>query len=233
MFIDYDNLTELQKISGMLDVATKVLIQMPWNSSELRGSCDVRIYGGWYEGNTMTKLAQNLSISVQQEFPALIKVPKNTGQPISLTANGELAVSLLQEPDHHLVETYRKKGKPANIRVKDPASVGCANPNCPLPIVKKLLKSGRCSMPKCTTNSIDLVYRHEQKIVDTMLTCDLIYATTMGYDRLLLVSGDDDFLPPLRTALLRGVRVVRFHPKPNCKRALFPPAGASLIEIDL
>jgi uncharacterized LabA/DUF88 family protein len=233
IFIDYDNLLETQKLGGILDVATKVLLQIASPANAATGTCDVRVYGGWYEGNTMTPLAQRVSASVQNDFPAIIRVPQSTGSTTAFTASAALAMALLEEPGHHLFGTYRRKGTPTNIRVESAASVGCTDNNCILSSARKLLKTGNCPVSSCVITSRDLVYRHEQKIVDTMLTCDLIHAVALGYDRCVLVSGDDDFLPPLRTALLRGIDAVRFHPKPNCKRAVFPAVGKQLVEIDL
>jgi uncharacterized LabA/DUF88 family protein len=99
--------------------------------------------------------------------------------------------------------------------------------------MKQLLKTGKCPKGGCTVLNCDLVYRHEQKIVDTMLTCDLIHAANRLPDRIILVSGDDDFLPPLRTVLLRGTAAVRCHPKPRTQRTLFPPGGSKLLEMEL
>ncbi len=203
------------------------------NPSTGRDTCDVRIYGGWYEANLMSQLAQDVAVAIQSEFPAIIRLPTGTGQSATLTTFAELALSLMEEPSHQLFNTYRRKGKPANVRVQTPSTVGCPDPLCPLPQAKKLLKSGKCPVATCPVTANDLVYRHEQKIVDTMLSCDLIYSTQLGYDRVLLVSGDDDFLPPIRTALLRGVPVTRLHPHPGNQRASFPIGGAPLLELDL
>ena len=233
IFIDYDNLLDGHKTSGILDVATKALLQIPFSSSIVRGTCDIRIYGGWYEGHAMTKRAQDLVVAIGNEFPAIIRVPNQTGEIVLLTANAELAVSMMEEPSHHLFQTYRKKGKPCNLRVQQPAEVGCTDPACPLPVAKRLLKSGSCPISSCVVTAADLVYRHEQKIVDTMLACDMIYAPSQDYNQLILVSGDDDFLPPLRTVLLRGTPVARFHPKPNRIRTALTIRGAQFTDIDL
>jgi hypothetical protein len=152
---------------------------------------------------------------------------------ISVAVNAELAVALLQEPGHHLFNTYRRKGRPSNIRVKTPQNVGCTNPDCLLPLMNTLIKTGKCPKLGCSVIDQNLVYRHEQKIVDTMLSCDLIHGGGTQYDIVVLVSGDEDFLPPLRTVLLRGTPAVRFHPKPNRARASFPQGGAKLLEMDL
>ncbi len=216
----------------MLNLVTTALIQLPIDLSATRGICDVRLYGGWYEGVDMSQLAQKLTVSIQNEFPTIIRLPRDR-RIVSLTTNAELAFALLEEPTHHLFHTYRKKGRPGNIRVQSPATIGCLDTSCPLPLVKKILGTGRCPTHTCIGVGDDLVYRNEQKIVDTMLTCDLIYATNLNYDCVVIISGDDDFLPPIRTALLRGTTVARIHPKASSQRASFPAAGARFIEMEL
>ena len=181
----------------------------------------------------MTQMAQDLSAAIQRDFPVIIRLPKVDSSNVSLTATAELAMAMLEEPGHHLFDTYRKKAKPGNLRVQTPQMVGCTDASCPLPIAKKLLKSGTCPISTCAITATDLVYRHEQKIVDTMLTCDMIHAPTLNYDQIILVSGDDDFLPPLRTVLLRGTPVARFHPRPNRIRAIPLNFGKQLFEMDL
>ena len=232
VFIDYDNLRQHQKSAGVLDVVTRVLVQMPWDPSITHGTCDVRVYGGWYEGNQITRMAQDLTVEIQRDFPAIVRIPLGNNN-LALKASAELAVSLLQEPGHHMFNTFRRKGKPSNVRVEKPCDVGCADAACVLPQMKQLLKSGNCPKGGCAVTSCDLVYRHEQKIVDTMLTCDLIQAVDRAASRIILVSGDDDFLPPLRSVLLRGGAAVRCYPKPSTQRTTFPHGGAQLLEVDL
>jgi uncharacterized LabA/DUF88 family protein len=232
VFVDYDNLLPTQKAASILDVVTRVVVQVPWDPSITRGNCEVRVYGGWYEGNQITRLAQDLTVELQRDFPAIMRVPLGKGN-LALKANAELAVSLLQEPGHHLFNTFRRKGKPSNVRVEKPGDVGCVDTACVLPQMKQLLKSGNCPKAECTVTSCDLVYRHEQKIVDTMLTCDVIHAVDRVSGWVILVSGDDDFLPPLRTVLLRGSAAIRCHPKPGTQRMTLPVGGSQLLEVDL
>lgn len=233
VFIDYDNLLQFQKTAGIVDVVTKALVQLSLKDVTARARCDIRVYGGWYEGSQMTRLAQDVSIEIQRDFPIIIRLPVTGGGHVLVSSNAELAVALLQEPAHHLFNTYRRKGKPANVRVENQTNVGCTDSTCVLPLMKKLLKNGSCPKVGCGVAVSNLVYRHEQKIVDTMLSCDLIHAASLPGVRVILVSGDDDFLPPLRTVLLRGVEVVRFHTQPNCQRASFPYGGAQFLELDL
>lgn len=230
--IDYDNLLDIHKQQGILDVVTKSLMKLPLAASGVRGVCDIRLYGGWYEGNVMTTLSQKVSANIQSEFPSVIRLPSLAGNPCMLTATAELAMSLLEEPAHHLFNTYRRKGRPNNVRVSRPEDVGCCESDCPLSAARKLLATGKCPNTNCSTTG-DLIYRHEQKIVDTMLTCDLIYLAQQPYDYLLVISNDDDFLPPIRTALLRGKRVVRVHPKMSMNLTPVNVAGSGLIEVGL
>ena len=147
VFIDYDNLLDGQKSSGILDVVRTALLQTPLASPSARGTCDIRIYGGWYEGPTMTKRAQELAVAIASEFPAIIRVPGQGDSIVALATNAELAVAMMEEPSHHLFGTYRKKGKPGNLRVQRPVEVGCTDTTCPLPLAKKLLKRGKCPIP--------------------------------------------------------------------------------------
>jgi uncharacterized LabA/DUF88 family protein len=231
--IDYDNLSPLQKSAGILDVVQKTLLQASEMFLKSIGACEVRLYGGWYEGDNLSVLSQQLSVNIQNEFPALLRVPNDRGGVIILRTTTELAVSLLEEPGHQLFNTYRRKGRPSNIRVETPASVGCSTVTCPLPLAKKLLQKGSCPTQGCVTGGTSLVYRHEQKLVDTMLTCDLMYLANQAYDFIFILSADDDFLPPIRTLLLRGAKVIRVHPQMS--NALLPiKVGATtLIELGI
>lgn len=231
VFIDYDNLTDAQQNNGILDVATRALMQIPIDRDVTRIKCSVRVYGGWYEDTQMTRKAQDVSSILQQDFPSVIRLSSTSGNSVWVTINGELALATLEEPGHHLFDTFRRKGKPRNIRVKTESDVSCSDSECVRPLIKKLLRTGHCPKQGCSTTNI--VFRIEQKLVDTMLTCDLIHASSEGHTKIILVSGDDDFLPPIRSVLLRGTSVARFHPKPCQKRSIPPDSGAVLIELEL
>ncbi len=234
LFIDYDNLLPTQKQTGLLDVVTRALNKFPFSEDGLRFKCEVRVYGGWYEGSDITPLAQAVTKELLDDFPVVIRIPmKDPGAIRSISTNAELALSLIQEPGHHLFNTYRRKGRPHNVRVQSPASVGCSDAECILPIVRKFIKTGNCPKDECGATCSNLIYRNEQKIVDTMLSCDLIFSGAKSSGAICLISGDDDFLPPLRTVILNKGVAMRFHPKPGCPRASFPPGPQTLLESEL
>ena len=60
----------------------------------------------------------------------------------------------------------------------------------------------------CSTALGDLVKRNEQKLVDTLITADLIYLASRHPDVIVIVSSDDDMWPGIRSALALGASVV-------------------------
>lgn len=233
ILVDYDNLLPAQKAAGVLDVATRVLMKLPLTQTPQRGSCELRLYGGWYEGTSMTQQAQDLAVALQADFPAIVRLLTESGEHTAVTVNAALAVSMIEEPGHHLFNTFRKKGRPNNVRVQSQIDVGCIDRQCVLPLVKQLLKTGTCPVATCSIVSKDLLYRNEQKIVDSMLTCDLIYSQRQGFHHVVLVSGDDDFIPPVRSLLLNGVSIIRVHPKQSAHRKPITAGAHRLIELEL
>lgn len=231
--IDYDNLEKIHKTEGILSVATKSLIKLSEITDSPIRNCEIRLYGGWYEGESRSKLSEDLAAKLLDDFPAVIRAQLRNGDVSKIVTTAELAFSLLEEPAHYLFNTYRKKGKPSNIRVTSKDDAGCKSETCLLPLARKLLQKGSCPAAGCSTEDNSLIYRHEQKIVDTMLTCDLMYLGTQDYHHVMLISADDDFLPPLRTLLLRGSKVIRMHPKQSAANQPIIAAGKTLLEMVL
>jgi len=226
VFIDYDNLSNTQKENGVLDIVNNILFRIPLDESVSRLKCEVRVYGGWYEGSNMTELAQDVSAKIKQDFPAVLQRQNKNICNISITINADLALSMLEDPSHHLFYTFRRREGRPHIRMN--SNINCDRQDCPIPQIKKFLNAGNCPKKECLNKK--LAYKAEQKMVDTMLTCDLIYAPHIGHNMIIIVSSDDDFLPPLRTILLRGILTIRFHPKKNCRRPDFPKSKIELIE---
>lgn len=233
VFIDYDNLTVLQKRAGLLDVITKALLASPLKTHSAMGHCDVRVYGGWYEGSSLTPLAQRIAAELQADFPTLLRCLTVHNTVCALSTQAELAWALVEEPTHHLLDTYRKKRFPYNLRFTDPAGLGCRATHCPLSSLPLLFNTECCPEASCAITLGDILHRAEQKLVDTMLTCDMIHTANQPGDLVIVISDDDDLLPAIRTVSLRGTPVLRIHPKPFTKLAVFPPGGAALMELSI
>ena len=55
--------------------------------------------------------------------------------------------------------------------------------------------------------------RAEQKLVDSMITIDLVHLAEATSQCLVVVSADDDLWPGIRFVLLRGAQVVHVVPR--------------------
>lgn len=213
VLVDYDNLTDLQKLSFDRVVETAVIAN-PYLKLQPRVQCFVRIYGGWYCERNITRSGEELTSYIGENYPRVVKVPVGQDAHASVVVQMELAVSMLEDPSTFLYNTYRKKARPHNVRVLAPADAGCSEQHCLMSFVKKLLKTGRCTYNSCNRGpEHGLIYRNEQKLVDAMITCDLYYSFSSDYDHIILVSADDDFIPPLRAGLLRARSLIRCLPK--------------------
>lgn len=61
----------------------------------------------------------------------------------------------------------------------------------------------------------------KQKMVDTMLVCDLLHlARTRENTLLMVIANDDDFVPALHTVEAWNVRVIMFHDRPHTNSLL-------------
>jgi uncharacterized LabA/DUF88 family protein len=56
-----------------------------------------------------------------------------------------------------------------------------------------------------------LIYKSEQKLVDTMLAADLIYLCLQRDRKVAVVSSDDDMWPAIKTVLNLGMTVLHVH----------------------
>lgn len=152
----------------------------------------------------LTPLAQRVVAEIQDNFPTVIRCPTVNNTICALSAQAELAYALSEEPTHHLLDTYRQKQLPYNLRITNPSDLGCSTTKCPLSCLPTLFDDKKCPEASCTIRLNDVLYGSEQKLVDTMLTCDMIHATGQNIDLIVVISDDDDLLPAIRTAVLRG-----------------------------
>jgi hypothetical protein len=133
-----------------------------------------RFYGGWYEDQTLTKLAQELTSELQQAFPSFVKPIVGGGKKIRVSA--ELAYSMLVDPDYHLVRTVREGSTHRSVRMQSPKTNGCKRTDCSIRGIKGFFSKGRCTYEGCSMRASDLLgAKREQKLVDTMLTADVLY----------------------------------------------------------
>ena len=213
MFIDYDNVDQGIRRQGVDSVIRAVLQQMPEEALPAGTEVLARIYGGWYDQQQLSPAARALNQDIGSSFPSAVSLSTLTHRSIRVSA--ELALALSISPSAELMNTYRIRGAPPSLRPRSYPFTGCARSEngCPLHGTYELLGRKRCPEPGCSVRLSDVVTRPEQKLVDTMLTADLLYAAMRRPATVIVATNDDDLWPAIHTAVNLGTTVHHVHPR--------------------
>lgn len=212
ILVDYGNVNPIDRDRGLAWLVDRILRAIGSERFQEGSVIKVRLYGGWYQESEFSRLAQLLSAEIASGFPAPFEFV--SGKKMARAkVNVELAESLLTDPSRSLFRTYRPRGFPGGIRCSEPPFDGCAFPDaCVLESIHPFLSSRECPVDGCSLSPKKILERPEQKLVDTMLTADLVQLSLEG-ERVAVVSSDDDLWPGIRLALNLGVEVFHVHPK--------------------
>lgn len=209
ILVDYNNIPVTLRRKGINYIVDKIVRSLDFSILQEIHRVLIRIYDGWYFLNKLTRTAQELTVKIQTDFPKPFIVIEGPNKHV-VTVNVELAYSLAIEPSRHFWHTYRPRGLPPNLVCKHPTSIGCKNSDCPVQVVYDFFSNGSCPNPSCAIKPKDILYKAEQKLVDTMITADLsYYATNNPY--ICVVTSDDDLWPGIISALMRGARIMHIH----------------------
>jgi len=212
--IDYDNYEYNNKLNarkGLFYLAEKLINVVNANTATTEIKTRIRLYGGWYENKTLTRKAHTLITEASNSFPAVITTVNIAGATHKVIVNIELAYSLEIAPSTHLFNTFRARSAPKNLHCRNPLSLGCSEPHCPMQNMYSLFSTGNCPSPSCRRSLDDLIYKGEQKLVDTMMALDALYVSTSGIDTICFLTSDDDFWPVMLTLLTLGKKVIHVH----------------------
>ena len=201
--VDYDNLEKAIQARGLRYLITQVLTRVFTHGQGLLPCYHFRLYGGWYEGRTPTSKAQHLARSISKDIPLPFPFTANN-LPIKIPLTIELAYALAAMPAKHLLATYRRRSPQHSLSCHHPTTVGCHNIACPIQSVHTLITTERCPDQSCTLTLEQLLFRPEQKLVDSMMLTDLIFYAQQNATELSLVSSDDDLWPGIIYALHTG-----------------------------
>ena len=210
--VDYDNSPLLLRNRGLTATVTRVLSAMGSGTFSTERVLQIRLYGGWFRGRSMSPRAQQLVPQVRADFPRLVTVADENAR-VTVLVRAELAYSLACDPDTHLTHTYRTRSVPTTLRCAALPFRQCTNPSaCPIAGVESLVNDDECPGFECPVRPSDLLERPEQKLVDTMMTVDLVDLARRRGQSLAVVSRDDDMWPGIRLALLSGATIVHVRP---------------------
>jgi len=204
IIIDFDNYfgSDVSKLSSeFLEFTFKQWIKLCEQEFTGFNSIQVRLYGGWYKESTFTKLASK----IQQLLSNVDVFPKVSDGRI---VNGkiELATTLHIKPDFVWLHTHKETSGVKRIRINHECIDTMCVQNkdtCPKYTLYKFTdgKGKKCHIPSCENIHKDVFKGAEQKMVDTLIACDII---SISQDRnmngLILISDDQDHLPSLALA---------------------------------
>ena len=200
--VDLDNWHEARPDApveaSLSDVVSEVTLRLISVAPETE-FISIRLYGGWTEDGAFTQFASEVSA----HLPSVDPFPMRSGPKVTIV-HGELvlAMTLSIAPALALGDTCRKRSGPPRIRLAtSPLPIGCVDAGtCPARMLKKFTQSSsrECPTESCAVTSSVAFSTRQQKMVDTLMACDLL---DMAHDKdvlaITVVTADSDLLPPL------------------------------------
>lgn len=202
ILIDYANVFFNDKVSASnLQYRVKQFVEECLASYPDTNQIDVRLYGGWKTDSTFTQQADAVRgylDSLNSElFPCVYNNHKVYGSVIVVTSQYNLEIEWQN--------TMREKHARHFLKVLvDQHEVCEADPSqCPLHLVANATRGEKvnCPIQGCGEINIHQLVRMEQKMVDSMMTCDILeYVHDSDYRLIEVVSDDVDLHPALALA---------------------------------
>jgi hypothetical protein len=214
ILVDYNNVPLADQNRGPSFVINKIINTLGFHLIQPHLRINFRLYDGWYEEHFLTRRAQFVSSEILNDFPSTRTLIDGTNKH-KIIVNAELAYSLRIDPGRHLWHTFRKRGYPSNLRCHNPIHTGCTASPCQMAATYSFLANQICPELGCGVRPEDLIFRGEQKLVDSMLSVDLIYSHLQGESQVAIVSSDDDMWPSIKTNLQLGMSIIHIHTIPN------------------
>ena len=207
ILVDYSNVLDADRKKGVRFVAERILTAIGPRRVDDRQRATIRLYDGWYEAQSPSRVAQEVSADVQANSPHTMTLLDGSLSK-RLVVSIELAYSLRSDPTVHLWHTFRPKAPQSNVTCHPPLSVGCTVSPCPLAPMERFISKRKCPIATCTLKPHDLLVRNEQKLVDTMMAADLFSLHLNSAAEAVIVSSDDDLLPAIRMVAKSGTKVI-------------------------
>lgn len=201
--VDFDNWYRATPSAQIAPVVAHCISEVTSALLQLGTGIDyilIRLYGGWTENGTLTPLASEVAagVAIANSFPIALRSEERI-------VHGEvsLARSLSIAPHVDLGDSSRRRAGPPRLRLTGtPLPLGCSSDavTCPAKILQKFTKAPArsCPSPACPVTAETAFVTREQKMVDTLMACDLL---DLAHDQevvaIAVVTSDLDLLPPL------------------------------------
>ena len=212
VLVDYDNLLLSDRSRTPVSLIDKILFRLS-RVRPLGVSTRVRLYGGWFNRHILSHKAQQLLPTIRREFPRPVTVQ---GAPTGALVHVELAMALEASPRKYLTHTYRARRLPDNIHCASLPFDGCAQLGaCEIAGISALMRDKQCPTRGCSVALENVLNRPEQKLVDCMMTADVVHLSQHSTDAIVVISDDDDLWPGIHLALSNGAHIVHVRPHPD------------------
>ena len=207
LLVDYSNMIQDAGVlkEDVISLVKAYLNFVGWKG--LRIEADVRLYDGWDmmedDGkSTMSRNAQEVCAVMTSAFPlrlgpCLVRV--------------ELARSLASQPTLHLKHTFRRRQHIQKVSVAPASDFCCDDARKMEPFLFQLIKKGRCAF--CGKAASSILYAAEQKMVDTMMSLDVVYYGSHDAGTLVVASDDDDIMPAMLEVAKSGTIIYHLKKK--------------------
>ena len=172
---------------------------------------EIRLYNGWYKDNILTNKASELQLLLSKItlFPYLLDA--ESGKII----RGKIRIvsSLNDIPAYTWFNTLKEKYGIPSLRIKNESLGEICSQNthaCPPQILKRFTKKkGKlCGVEDCNSAQREIFIGLEQKMVDTIIACDIIsFCEEENCSAIMVVSEDIDHFPALAQGKLRADHV--------------------------
>jgi hypothetical protein len=192
--VDYDNLPSIVQQAGLHNLAHQIDVVAQAGNPGL-SDLHIRLYGGWYTHAGLTNKGTLLSQAIGATFPIPLMASGGTRRYLRC----EIASALLCSPADIFYATLRQRaGMRSRLTAKTP--IWCANPGgCTIQASVRWSR-GSCSVAGCSVVPTEAFEYYEQKLVDTLLCCDLVYLSLAQNDPIYVISDDDDMTPAILMA---------------------------------
>jgi hypothetical protein len=203
LLVDFDNLVPPQEPPNASQLRHRLLecLRLVFEKRDQVVYVRVRLYGGWMSNGLLSRRGS----VVASILPLVDPFPFFRDDGIVIRGSLELAKGLLNVPGVSFDDTYRNRGSVPRLRLSDsPLPKDCLGAlegtSCPARILKQFTQSRTrvCPVAECAVTAQKAFIVHEQKMVDTLLSCDLLeMAGDTDYGIVSVVSADTDFVPSM------------------------------------
>ena len=214
VLVDYHNLPSKLVRHGLVSLWHRLQTTISSQLHDDMRDITLRLYGGWYDEQGLSRDGDRVARSIGAAFPMTVRRPSGLQR-----IHCELASSLLALREHIFPATvrFRKGLKRATASSSRPADCGHPDQCATLSVLGWI--NGHCPDAGCQVETITAFHRREQKLVDTLMCCDLVsFSMNPTTAPIFVVSEDDDFVPAMLLARHLGADIVHIRTVKNRRR---------------